>query len=187
MASSKTKQSSRFSTFKIFKFSSSKPPPPPPKDAHYLYASSSRNPSVVSFSNQSVLPSDSDPQSSTCRSNGCAAVSVRTPSPAPSRMLHPTSRSQSQLERFQPQQSPPSSILTSAQTPDPPSLSSKKSIFRKVSTFRKRSTSKSSPVASLDDATDDESISPPWNFQVSVSFTLCFAWPSHVFSFPSLS
>ncbi len=163
MASTSTKQSSRFSTLKVFKFTSSKPPPPPPKDAHYLYASSSRNPSVVSFSNQSVLSPDSDPQPSACKS-------IRSPSPAPSRIF----QSQLHPEQHQSQQSPPPSILTSSRTLDPSSASSKKSFFRKVSSFRKRSASKNSRVTNLDDATDDESISHPWNVQVSVSVSFLF-------------
>ncbi|KAH9017372.1 hypothetical protein EDB85DRAFT_669366 [Lactarius pseudohatsudake] len=158
MASTDTKKSSRFSTFKVFGFASPKPPPLPPKDAHYLYASSSRNPSVASFSNQSVLSPDSDPQPSACKS-------IRSPSPAPSRMLQP----QLQPEPHQSQQSPPPSILTLSRTRtlDPPSSSSKKGFFRKVSSFRKRSASKSSRVTNIDDATDDESISLPWNVQVT--------------------
>ncbi|KAH9027536.1 hypothetical protein EDB83DRAFT_1919118 [Lactarius deliciosus] len=157
MASTDAKKSSRFSTFKVFGFTSSKPPPPPPKDAHYLYASSSRNPSVASFSNQSVLSPDSDPQFSTCKS-------IRSPSPAPSRMLQP----QLQPEQHQSQQSPPASILTLSRSRDPSSsTSSKKGFFRKVSSFRKRSASKNSRVTNIDDATDDESISLPWNVQVT--------------------
>ncbi|KAH9054893.1 hypothetical protein EDB87DRAFT_1407777 [Lactarius vividus] len=154
MASTDTKKSSRFSTFKVFGFTSSKPPPPPPKDAHYLYASSSRNPSVASFSNQSVLSPDSDPQPSACKS-------IRSPSPAPSRMLQP----QFQPEQHRSQQSPPPSILTLSRTLDSSPSSSKKGFFRKVSSFRKRSASKSSRVTNVDDATDDESISLPWNVQ----------------------
>ncbi|KAI9451430.1 hypothetical protein BJY52DRAFT_1154569 [Lactarius psammicola] len=153
MASTSTKQSSRFSTLKVFKFTSSKPPPPPPKDAHYLYASSSKNPSVVSFSNQSVLSPDSDSPS--------ACKSIRSPSPAPSRML----QSHFQPEQHQSQQSPPPSIMSSSRTLDPSSASSKKSFFRKVSSLRKRSASKNSRVTSVDDATDDESISLPYNVQ----------------------
>ncbi|KAF8259328.1 hypothetical protein EI94DRAFT_1751867 [Lactarius quietus] len=110
---------SRFSTLKIFNFTSSKPPPLPPKDAHYLYASSSRNPPRV----------------------------LQQP-------LH-----------LQPQQSPPQSIINSSRSLAPSPASSKKSFFRKVSSLRKRSASKSSRVTSVDDATDDESISLPWNVQ----------------------
>jgi hypothetical protein len=161
MASTNTKHTSRFSTFKIFNFTSSKPPPLPPKDAHYLYASSSRNPSVVSFSNQSTLSPDSDPQPSAYKSNPC---SIRCPSPSPSRILqHPQCNSEQQ-------QSPPPSIFSSSRTLDPSSAGSKKSFFRKVSSLRKRSASKNSRVTNVDDATDDESISLPYNVQVSRSF-----------------
>ena len=170
MASSNTKQTSRFSTLKIFNFTSSKPPPPPPKDAHYLYASSSRNPSVVSFSNQSTLSPDSESQQpSPYKSNAC---SVRSPSPAPSRILQPTLHPQCHSEQQQQlsQKSPPPSIANSSRTLDPSSAGSKKSFFRKVSSLRKRSASKCSrvTVTNVDDATDDESISLPWNVQVSV-------------------
>ena len=170
MASTNPKKTSRFSTLKVFNFSSSKPPPLPPKDAHYLYASSSRNPSVVSFSNQSTLSPDSDPQPSAYKSNGCAAMSIRSPSPTPSRILQPTPHPQLQLEQHRSRHSPPPSLVTSSRTSEPSSASSKKSFFRKVSSLRKRSASKSSRVTNADDATDDESISHPWNVQVSVYF-----------------
>jgi hypothetical protein len=165
MASTNTK-SSRFSTLKIFNFTSSKPPRPPPKDAHYLYAASSRNPSVVSFSNQSTLSPDSDPQHAAYKSTAC---SLRCPSPSPSRILQPTPHPQCHSEQLHSQQSPPPSIFNSSRSVDPVSASSKKSFLRKVSSFRKRSASKSSRVTSVEDPTDDESISLPWNVQVSVS------------------
>lgn len=164
MASTNTKNTSRFSTFKIFNFTSSKPPPLPPKDAHYLYASSSRNPSVVSFSNQSALSPDSDPQHPAYKSNPC---SIRCPSPSPSRILQPALHPQCHSEQHQ---SPPPSLFSSSRTLDPSSAGSKKSFFRKVSNLRKRSASKSSRVTNVDDATDDESISLPYNVQVSLSF-----------------
>lgn len=172
MSSTNTKQSSRFSTLKIFNFTSSKPPRPPPKDAHYLYASSSTNPSVVSFSNQSTLSPDSDPQRPPYKST---ASSLRCPSPAPSRVLQQTPHPQCHSEQLHSQQSPPSSILTSSRSRslDPVSATSKKGFFRKVTSLRKRSASKSSRVTSVEDVTDDESISLPWNVQVSLSFLFC--------------
>ena len=166
MMASTTQQhsSSRFSTLKLFRLAGSKPPPPPPKDAVYLYPSA-KNPSLVSLSNQSVHPSSSPKQT-----NPAGPLSIRSPSPTPSRVLQ--SSSPQQLYPlppvYQQHQSPPTSTLS----PDLSSGSSKKSFFRKMSGFRKRSASKSPQMTSPEDATDDESISLPWNFQVSLPFHL---------------
>jgi hypothetical protein len=90
---------------------------------------------------------------------------------------------------YQQYQSPPASTSSSATlSPDLSSGSSKKSFFRKVSGFRNRSASKSSRTTSTEDATDDESISLPWNFQVSIPFHLSLlrmALTLHVFFFSS--
>src|SRR6266699_7275845 len=94
-SSSPTKQqSSRFSSFKVFKFTGSKPPRPPPKDPIYLY-SASCNPSLASVSNHSLysqppIPSSSSsapspPPRDKTKANG--ALSIRSASPTPSRVL----------------------------------------------------------------------------------------------------
>ncbi|KAH9966198.1 hypothetical protein BGW80DRAFT_1343403 [Lactifluus volemus] len=116
--SSNTKHS-RFSTFKVFKFTGSKPPPPPPKDANYVY-SSSFNHSLLSFTHLTLRSIQPSP---------CGSASVCTLSPD--------------------------------QSPN----KCKGGFFRKISGLRKRSASKNSRVANPDDTTDDEDISPPWNFQ----------------------
>jgi hypothetical protein len=142
MASTSTNtKHSRFSTFKVFKFSGSKPPPPPPKDTNYIY-STSVNPSLVSFNS---------PQSAHGKPSTCSTLSVRSPCPALSRAI---------------QQSPPASVSMSAPSSDQNPSPGKRGFFRKISGLRKRSASKSSRVTNPDDTTDDEAISRPWNFQV---------------------
>jgi len=162
--------SSRFSTFKIFRLAGSKPPPPPPKDAIYLYPSTN-NPSLVSLSNKSVHSSSSPKQT-----NPSGPLSIRSPSPTPSRVLQSSSPQQLHPPPppvYQQHQSPPASTSSSATlSPDLGSSSSKRSFFRKMSGLRKRSASKSSHMTTTEDATDDESISRPWNFQVSPPFHL---------------
>ena len=169
-SSSTKQQSSRFSSFKVFRFTGSKPPRPPPKDPIYLYAASS-NASLASISNQSLysqppLPSSSSsalspsPKNKT-KANG--ALSIRSASPTPSRIL------QSSPQDYQQQQQPPSAVSTSSTLmPDSGSGSGKRGFFRKMSTLRKRSPSKSPSVTTTDAATDDEYISRPWNVQVSL-------------------
>jgi hypothetical protein len=169
-SSSSTKQSSsRFSTFKVFRFTGSKPPRPPPKDPNYLYPASN-NPSLVSVSNQSLysqppLPTSTcsaPPQFSRSKTNLNGALSIRSPSPTPSRLLQPSPQHEQQ------QQPPPSSMSASSTlTPDSSSSGGKRGFFRKMSTIGKRSASKPPRVATVDGATDDESISRPWNVQVS--------------------
>jgi hypothetical protein len=138
-----TSKHSRFSTFKVFKFTGSKPPPPPPKDANYVYSSSSLNHSLLSFSS---------PHSVHGKTTASSSLSVRTPSPSPSRAIQP---------------SPCDSASVSTLSPDQCPNKGKGGFFRKISGLRKRSASKNSRVANPDDTTDDEDISPPWNFQVS--------------------
>jgi hypothetical protein len=133
---------SRFSTFKVFKFTGSKPPPPPPKDANYVY-SSSLNHSLLSFTS---------PQSTHGKTTASSSLSVRTPSPSPSRAIQP---------------SPSGSASVCTLSPDQSPNNSKRGFFRKISGLRKRSTSKNSRVTNPDETTDDEGISLPWNFQVS--------------------
>lgn len=171
MASSpSTKQSSsRFSTFKVFRFTGSKPPRPPPKDPNYLYPASN-NPSLVSLSNQSLysqppLPastSTAPSQSSRNKTNGNGALSIRSPSPTPSRILQSSSQCQQQ-------QPPPLPSMSSSSTlaPDSGSSNGKRGFFRKMSTIGKRSASKPSRADTVDDVSDVESISRPYNVQVS--------------------
>jgi hypothetical protein len=140
--SSENTKHSRFSTFKVFKFTGSKPPPPPPKDPNYIYPSSG-NPSLLSLS--SSRPPQRKPSTR-------GTLSVRTPSPAPSRTIQP---------------SPSASVSASTLLPDQSPGTAKKRFFHKISGLRKRSASKSSRVSIPDDTTDDEGISRPWNFQVS--------------------
>jgi hypothetical protein len=166
-SSSTKQQSSLFSSFKVFKFTSSKPPRPPPKDPGYIY-SASCNPSLVSVSNHSLysqppLPSSSSstrsPKGKT-KANG--AVSIRSASPTPSRTL------QSSPQHCPQQRQPPSSLSASSTLMPESSLGSGKvGFFRKISTLGKRSASKSPRVTTTDDVGDAESISRPWNVQVS--------------------
>jgi hypothetical protein len=168
-SSSTKQQSSLFSSFKVFKFTGSKPPRPPPKDPNYLY-SASCNPSLASVSNHSLysqppLPSSSSsapsrsPKGKT-KANG--ALSIRSASPTPSRVL------QSSPPYHAQQQQPPSSLsVSSTLMPDSSSGSGKVGFFRKISTLGKRSASKSPRVTTTGDGTDNESISRPWNVQVS--------------------
>ncbi|KAA1474191.1 hypothetical protein DENSPDRAFT_781088 [Dentipellis sp. KUC8613] len=151
MASTSSKSSSRFSSFKVFKFAgSSKPPAPPPKDPNYLY--SGTNPSVLSFSNQS-LSIDSFSQPPTPHSTQYPQSQyppARCPSPAPSRAT----------------QSPGSSASLT-----PESAGFKKGIMKMASFGKRTFTQKSPRVGPLEDiqpvdVRDDESISLPWNFQV---------------------
>ena len=172
-SSSTKQQSSRFPSFKVFKFTSSKPPRPPPKDPGYLY-SASCNPSLASVSNYSLysqppLPSFSSntpsrsPNDNT-KANG--ALSIRSASPAPSRILQSSPQPQPQHHPQQ-QQPPPSMSASSTLMPDSSLGSGKVGFFRKMSTLGKRSASKGRRVTTADDGAVDESISRPWNVQVS--------------------
>jgi hypothetical protein len=175
MASTTQHSSSRFSTLKIFRLASSKPPPPPPKDAVYLYASAN-NQSLLSLSNQSVRPTTPSPK----QTNSNGPLSIRSPSPTPSRVLQPSSPQQQHPSApgYHQHQSPSTSMSSSTLSPDHGSGSSKRSFIRKLSNIGRRSASKSSRVASTEEASDDESISRPWNFQVSPHFSpsLLYAW-----------
>lgn len=172
-SSSTKQQSSLFSSFKVFKFTGSKPPRPPPKDPNYLY-SASCNPSLASVSNHSLysqppLPSSSSSAPSPTprdRSKANGALSIRSASPTPSRALQ-----SSPQHRPQQKQPPPSLSASSTLMPDSGSGSGKVGFFRKISTLGKRSASKSPRVTTTDDGTDNESISRPWNVQVSSIFS----------------
>jgi hypothetical protein len=185
-SSSSTKQhsSSRFSTFKVFRFTGSKPPRPPPKDPNYLYPASN-NPSLVSLSNQSLCSqhtsaSSVPSQTPKNRSNGNGALSVRSQSPTPSRLLQ--SSPQQQLQEQQP---PPPSMSSSTLVPDSSSSSGTRGFFRKMSTIGKRSASKPRRAATVDDSTDEESISRPYNVQVSPLFSCHLSGHNLIFfSFP---
>ncbi|KAI0311670.1 hypothetical protein OF83DRAFT_1068415 [Amylostereum chailletii] len=155
MASGSGKTNSRFSTFKVFKFAGSKAPPPPPKDTNYLYSAS--NPSVLSFSNQS-LSIDSYSQPTTPHSTHLPPpFDIRSPSPAPSRATQ--------------SQSP--ALLSSGLSPETAGF--RKNIF-KFASLGKRSRSRSRPPPAEETA-DDESISLPWGFQVSVGLSPPPRWP----------
>ncbi|KAI9454080.1 hypothetical protein F5148DRAFT_447587 [Russula earlei] len=165
-------QPSLFSTLKVFRFTSSRPPPPPPKDPNYLY-SQSNNPSVASLSqNQSRPPSNSPKAASLSpkyNANGNGARSVRSLSPTPTRAAQFPQQLQQQLLQPQPhllEPSPPAYSSASTSSQDPNSGAGKRGFFRKVSSLRKRSTSKNlRPTTAVEEPTNDESISRPWNFQ----------------------
>lgn len=82
MATSSSKQNSRFSTLKVFGFAGAqKPPPPPPKDPYYL-----ANPSLASLA-QSLSPEAFSPPFATRPTTPLSAgyaSSARSPSPTPS-------------------------------------------------------------------------------------------------------
>ena len=169
-SSSTKQQSSLFSSFKVFKFTSSKPPRPPPKDPNYLY-SASCNPSLASVSNHSLYSQPPLPSSSSSaparspkdKTKTNAALSIRSASPTSTRVL------QSSPQRCpHPQQPPPSLSASSTLMPDSGSGSGRRGFFRKMSTLGKRSASKNRRVTSPDDSATDESISRPWNVQVSL-------------------
>src|SRR6266849_1845271 len=114
-SSSTKQQSSLFSSFKVFKFTSSKPPRPPPKDPNYLY-SASCNPSLASISNHSLysqppLPSSSSSAPSPSpkvKAKASGALSIRSASPTPSRLL------QSSPQHCPHAQHPPPSLSSSS-------------------------------------------------------------------------
>lgn len=155
-----SKQNSRFSSLKVFKFSSAapKPPPLPPKDPYYL-----PNPSLRSLGNS--LSPDSFPSQPATPISAQYATMLRSPSPTPSYA--------------------PSRMTTSpyaASSHQPESASSRKSLF-KFSSFGKRpktpktadsTASAISEPYQLAEPLDDPSISLPWNFQVrpAISFLL---------------
>ncbi|EDR09394.1 uncharacterized protein LACBIDRAFT_293888 [Laccaria bicolor S238N-H82] len=154
-----TSKTSRFSTLKVFKFSSKeknlKPPPLPPKDAYYL-----RNRSLASLSPDSLsLPPNSplSPQP--------IYQYARKPSPEP-HQTHPSQSTMSLVSSAASAKSSPSAERSRPQ-------SQKKALsFLK---FPKRSP-KSPSVKSVGTSeqlepppsTDDEGISLPWNFQHNI-------------------
>lgn len=156
-------KNSRFSTLKVFNFSSSSssattasfdehdeydnddddalPPPPPPKDPYYLY-------------NRSLSSLSPDPQGSPSP-NSPQAQYARRPSPGPSNSAM---------------------SLSAGYATSPPLLDAPASVGRKgTSTFGKglfkfgRRSPKGSDNADLESlkGQDDDNISLPWNFSVS--------------------
>ncbi|KAI0651205.1 hypothetical protein C8Q79DRAFT_996729 [Trametes meyenii] len=144
-----SKQNSRFSSLKVFKFAAgSKPPPLPPKDPFRL-----PNPSLPSLGNS--LSPDSLPSQPATPLSAQYATLLRSPSPSPS---------------YAPTLSPPASSMS------PESAGPRKSIF-KFSSFGKRpktpKTAESGYYAASEssqppDQADDPSISLPWNFQHNI-------------------
>ncbi|KII90107.1 hypothetical protein PLICRDRAFT_40309 [Plicaturopsis crispa FD-325 SS-3] len=148
-----SRQNSRFSTLKVFKFASSSsssnsssnrkvddagpPPPPPPKDPYYLY-----NRSLTSLSPDSLsLPTTP------------LTPDYRRPSPAPSQSSMSLLSSAASVA--------PSVAPSTAET----TVSSKKSFFKLG--LGKRSPKPRSPaeMSYPPESADDENISLPWNFQ----------------------
>ena len=151
-APSSGRQNSRFSSLKVFKIASSAPkaPQPPPKDPYYL-----SNPSLASLSLTQDLPSNPiTPVSSRY------AASARSPSPSPS---YSTSH-------YAPSTTALSPSAASSATLSPDSASSRRGLFKLPSFTRRPKTPKSSRSDTSDSAgVQDDSISLPWNFQVSAT------------------
>ncbi|KAI8990421.1 hypothetical protein BD414DRAFT_514197 [Trametes punicea] len=146
-----SKQNSRFSSLKVFKFAAgSKPPPLPPKDPFRL-----PNPSLPSLGNS--LSPDSLPSQPATPLSAQYATLVRSPSPSPS--YTPSGHTAV---------SPPSSTSLG-------STSSRKGLFKFSSLSRRPKTPKTaesgysaaSESSQPPEPADDPSISLPWNFQVS--------------------
>lgn len=154
-----SKQNSRFSSLRVFKFAAgSKPPPLPPKDPFRL-----PNPSLPSLGNS--LSPDSLPSQPATPLSAQYATLLRSPSPSPS--YAPSTNTAV---------SPPSLSAS------PESAGSRKGLF-KFSSFSKRpktpktaesgysaaSESSHPPEPHPPEPSDDPSISMPWNFQVSTA------------------
>lgn len=164
MATSSSRQNSRFSTLKVFKFAGApKPPPPPPKDSYYP-----ANPSLASLT-QSLSPETFSPPfaaRTTTPVYSTYASSARSPSPTPSYTL-------SYVPSFAASRTTLAPSATT--TPSEPSSSNPRKGFFKFASLGKRPktpkfSSSNSSTISVDQAsgpTEDPSISLPWNFQVS--------------------
>lgn len=174
----KQSNASRFSTLKVFNFSSGSssksvhggdtyqddtaPPPPPPKDRYYLYNRSMSSLSPDSFS----MPST--PLSPGFSSNS----STKRPSPVPS-------QSTADLHEFGTNGYGngygSASPITSPYNPAPPPLNTKKSFFGRMASKSRRSprsaTPKGTPTEVRPEGGEDSGISMPWNFQVSLLLT----------------
>ncbi|KAI0326313.1 hypothetical protein GY45DRAFT_1348435 [Cubamyces sp. BRFM 1775] len=147
-----SKQNSRFSSLKVFKFAAgSKPPPLPPKDPYRL-----ANPSLPSLGNS--LSPDSFPSQPATPLSAQYATLLRSPSPSPS--YAPSSRTTL---------SPPSSTSQD-------SVGSRRGLFKFSSFSRRPKTPKTaesgysaaSESSQPPEAADDPSISLPWNFQHNI-------------------
>ncbi|OSC99998.1 hypothetical protein PYCCODRAFT_1446455 [Trametes coccinea BRFM310] len=147
-----SKQNSRFSSLKVFKFAAGpKPPPLPPKDPFRL-----PNPSLPSLGNS--LSPDSFPSQPTTPLSAQYATLLRSPSPSPS--YAPSSHTTV---------SPPSSTT-------PESTGSRKGLFKFSSFSRRPKTPKTaesgysaaSESSQPSESVDDPSISLPWNFQHNI-------------------
>ncbi|KAM5537386.1 hypothetical protein V8D89_008905 [Ganoderma adspersum] len=149
-----SKQNSRFSSLKVFKFAAApKPPPLPPKDPYYL-----PNPSLRSLGN-SLSPDSLSPSQPPTPLSAQYATLARSPSPTPS---------------YAPSRITVSPYSTSSNFSE--SASSRKGLF-KFSAFGRRpktpKTAESSHSASSEplpppEPIDDPSISLPWNFQHNI-------------------
>lgn len=152
-----SKQNSRFSSLKVFKFAAGpKPPPLPPKDPYYL-----PNPSLRSLGNS--LSPDSIPSQPVTPLSAQYATLARSPSPTPS---------------YAPSRLTVSPYSTaSSSTNYPESANSRKGLFKFSSFSRRPKTPKtadsgfSATSEAVPEPVDDPSISLPWNFQVSASIT----------------
>ncbi|KAH9943770.1 hypothetical protein B0H21DRAFT_810173, partial [Amylocystis lapponica] len=149
MATSPTssRQNSRFSSLKVFKFAAgSKPPPLPPKDPYFL-----PNPSLPSL-NHSLSPDSFASQPVTPISAQWASLN-RTPSPSPSDVPSRVTMSPGST----------SSLLS------PESAGFRRGL-QKLSSLGKRPKTPKSPNFDLQppEPVDDPSISLPWNFQHNV-------------------
>ena len=161
MSSSSSRQNSRFSTLKVFKFAGApKPPPPPPKDQYYQ-----PNHSLASLAQS--LPPDafetfSPPfatQPSTPMSTGYAS-SARSASPSPS-------YTPSSAASHAPLYDPGRAMLSPSQTSLAPEGASSRKPFFKFPSLGKRPKTPKSPQMDLPPE-PDPSISMPWNFQVRI-------------------
>ncbi|EKM52687.1 uncharacterized protein PHACADRAFT_164621 [Phanerochaete carnosa HHB-10118-sp] len=167
MSSSSSRQNSRFSTLKVFKFAGvQKPPPPPPKDPYFQ-----PNHSLASLS-QPVSPGTFSPPFITQPSTPMSAnfsSSVRSVSPSPSYTLSHS------VASYAPTYDPTRTMLSPSQASlTPESASSKKSFFKFPSLSKRPKTPKLSPEDLPPEP--DPSISMPWNFQVrrvATAFSHC--------------
>ncbi|TFK88809.1 hypothetical protein K466DRAFT_55918 [Polyporus arcularius HHB13444] len=156
-----SKQNSRFSSLKVFKFAagSPKPPPLPPKDPYYQ-----PNPSLRSLGNS--LSPDSFPSQPVTPLSAQYATLARSPSPTPS--YAPSRKTVS-----------PYSTTSSSSTNYPETASSRKGLFKFSSFSRRPKTPKTadsgfsttSEASHVPEPVDDPSISLPWNFQLRWSTT----------------
>lgn len=162
MSSSSSRQNSRFSTLKVFKFGGApKPPPPPPKDPYYQ-----PNHSLASLA-QTLPPETFSPPFATHPSTPMSAgyaPSARSPSPSPSYTPSYAASNAPTYDPIRTMQSPSTTSLT------PDSASSRKGFFKSLSLGKRPKTPKSPPSALSGELppepVEDPSISMPWNFQV---------------------